>query len=135
MLDTGRTENCIHDNKDSSKQARISKELKELLQIQICTEIKYMPSKTQQEEEKLLKNPQVKFTLILRQIHHIQGTHPLHALCHTRSHPSGKADITVILREGSKCPRSPCSGPEPGAEAGSSEPQAPSLFLSPQLPP
>lgn len=135
MLDTGRTENCIHDKKDRSKQGGISEELRELLQIQICTEIKYMPSKTQQEEEKLLKNPQVKFTLILRQIHHIQGTHPLDALCHTLSHPSGKADITVILREGSKGSRSPCSGPEPGAEAGSSETQAPSLFLSPQVPP
>lgn len=54
MLDTGRTENCIHNNKDNSKQAGISKELRELLQIEIGTEIKYMPSKTQQEEEKSL---------------------------------------------------------------------------------
>lgn len=54
MLFSGRTENCIHTGKDNSKQLGISKELRELPQTEICIKIKYMPSRTQQEEVKLL---------------------------------------------------------------------------------
>lgn len=54
MLFSDRTENCIHTGKDNSKQPGISEELRELPQTEICIKIKYMPSRTQQEEVKLL---------------------------------------------------------------------------------